>query len=79
MSNTTGHYEQNLAVKVGTMTLGPNRKVVLLELVVIEHYRRREGERRGGINRHVPGGRKHTAGRRRRPFAGKSVLVKSTF
>lgn len=25
------------------MTLGPNRKVVLLELVVIEHYRRREG------------------------------------
>ncbi|WP_080969905.1 IS256 family transposase [Bifidobacterium longum] len=55
-----GHYERDLTVKAGKMSLKvPKLKGAVFESAVIERYRRRGGERRGGADRHVFGRRLH--------------------
>ena len=65
-----GHYERNLTVKAGTMTLRvPKLKGAVFESAVIRPLSASRAERRGGAGRHVPGRRQHASGRRHRPPA----------
>lgn len=65
-----GHYERDLTVKAGTVTLrGPKLKGALFESAVIERYRRREQSVEEALIEHVPGRRFDPSGRRHQPPA----------
>lgn len=65
-----GHYERDLTVKAGTVTLKvPKLKGALFESAVIERYRRREQSVEEALIGHVPGRRFDPSGRRHQPPA----------
>ena len=69
-----GHYERNLTVKAGTMTLKvPKLKGALFESAVIDRYRRREESVEEALIGHVPGGSEYASGRRyQQAFVGRA-------